>query len=62
MISLLFALVLAACSAPAAGECRDAAGTLRTADESWTAEDGCNTCSCAEGGGYACTEMACGGS
>jgi len=62
MNSLLFALFFAACSAPDAGDCTDAVGTARTADESWTAEDGCNTCICAEDGGYACTEMACGGS
>ncbi|MDP2305542.1 MAG: hypothetical protein Q8P18_05910 [Pseudomonadota bacterium] len=63
---LLLALpaLLVACTGAspdtAAGECVDHDGNVRTADESWTAEDGCNTCTCSEGGGEACTEIACG--
>ncbi|MES2641732.1 MAG: hypothetical protein V4850_19725 [Myxococcota bacterium] len=58
---LLLALLVACTASPdtAAGECIDHDGNLRTADESWTAQDGCNTCTCTEGGREACTEIGC---
>ncbi len=38
--------------------CTDATGT-HAVGETWTCEDGCNTCSCQEDGSIAQTEMAC---
>ena len=35
-------------------------GAMYDPGESFPSDDGCNTCTCMDGGGVACTEMACG--
>ncbi len=39
--------------------CVDADGALHPLGETWDAGDGCNTCSCEEGGNVECTDLAC---
>ncbi len=61
--ALALGLVLGACDVPSKniGDETDASsgGTMCTPGEQMPAEDGCNTCTCTEGGSWACTEIAC---